>query len=140
MARSLPLALVALALVLVAGCGGGETTAPLPETVEGTVEQEEAPTVAEGDPEAGAEVFTQIAQPTCGSCHTYGPAGTDAQVGPNLDEVLPDMSPEEIHEAIVNPDAQIAEGFAAGIMPGTYGESLNEEQLADLVAFLTQGG
>jgi cytochrome c1 len=61
-------------------------------------------------------------------------------VGPNLDEVLADMSPEEVHEAIVNPDAEIAEGFAAGIMPGTYGESLSEEQLADLVAFLTQGG
>jgi mono/diheme cytochrome c family protein len=140
MARSLPLALVLLVFLLAAGCGGGETAAPLPETVEGTVEQEEAPTVAEGDPEAGAEVFTQTAQPTCGSCHTYGPAGTEAQVGPNLDDVLSDMSPEEIHEAIVNPDAEIAEGFSAGIMPGTYGESLSEEQLADLVAFLTQGG
>jgi mono/diheme cytochrome c family protein len=104
------------------------------------VEQEEAPTVAEGDPEAGATVFTQTAQPACGSCHTYGPAGTDAQVGPNLDDVLPGMSPEEIHEAIVNPDAQIAEGFSAGIMPGTYGDSLSDKQLADLVAFLTQGG
>jgi mono/diheme cytochrome c family protein len=104
------------------------------------VAQEEAPTVAEGDPEAGAQVFTEIAQPACGSCHTYGPAGTSAQVGPNLDDVLPDMSPEEIHEAIVNPDAQIAEGFTAGIMPGTYGDSLDEQQLADLVAFLTQGG
>lgn len=140
MARSLPLALVALTLLWVAGCGGGETTAPLPETVEGTVEQEEAPTVAEGDPEAGAEVFTEVAQPTCGSCHTYEPAGTEAEVGPNLNEALADMSPEEVREAIVDPDAEIAEGFAAGIMPGTYGESLSEEQLADLVAFLTQGG
>jgi mono/diheme cytochrome c family protein len=140
MARSLSLVLVALALVLVAGCGGSETTAPLPETVEGTVAQEEAPTVAEGDPQAGRDVFTQVAQPPCGSCHTYGPAGTSAQVGPNLDDVLPDLSPEEIHEAIVDPDAQIAEGFSAGIMPGTYGDSLDDKQLADLVAFLTQGG
>jgi cytochrome c6 len=95
---------------------------------------------AEGDPEAGAQVFTEVAQPSCGSCHTYGPAGTSAQVGPNLDEVLPDLSPEEIHEAIVDPHAQIAEGFSAGIMPSTYGDSLDEQQLADLVAFLTQGG
>jgi mono/diheme cytochrome c family protein len=140
MARSLPLALVLLALVLAAGCGGGETAAPLPETVEGTVAQEEAPTVAEGDPEAGRQVFLETAQPTCGSCHTYGPAGTEAQVGPNLDESLAGDSPEQVYEAIVDPNAEIAEGFSSGLMPDTYGETLSEEQLADLVAFLTQGG
>jgi mono/diheme cytochrome c family protein len=140
MARSLSLALVALALFLVAGCGGGETTAPLPETVEGTVEEGEAPPVAEGDAEAGAEVFSEASQPTCASCHTYGPANSSAEVGPNLDEAIADWSPEEVLEAIVNPDAEIAEGFAAGLMPGTYGEDLSEQQLADLVAFLTQEG
>ncbi len=80
-----------------------------------------------------------MAQPTCGSCHTYGPAGTQAEVGPNLDEALAGDTPEQVYESIVNPNAEITEGFSPGIMPGDYGETLDEDQLVDLVAFLTQG-
>ena len=61
-------------------------------------------------------------------------------MGPNLDESLAGASPEQVYEAIVDPNAEIAEGFSSGLMPDTYGENLSEEQLADLVAFLTQGG
>jgi hypothetical protein len=32
----------------------------------------------------------------------------------------------------------IASGFSSGIMPTTYGSSLTDQQLADLVAFLVQ--
>jgi mono/diheme cytochrome c family protein len=38
----------------------------------------------------------------------------------------------------VDPDAEIASGFTAGIMPAVYGDQLDEQQLADLVAFLEQ--
>jgi hypothetical protein len=41
-------------------------------------------------------------------------------------------------ESIVDPNAEIASGFQANIMPTTFGESLSDQQLADLVAFLTQ--
>jgi mono/diheme cytochrome c family protein len=133
-----PLLVLAVAL-LAAGCGGGETVTPLPETVEGTVPAETgggATTIEPGDPEAGKEVFTTAAQPTCGSCHTYGPAGTTATVGPNLDEALSGKDAAFVLESIVNPDAEIAPGFAAGVMPKDYGDKLSEKQLADLVAFL----
>jgi len=120
----------------VAGCGGGETVSPLPETIEGTVPAETTPTFAEGDPAAGKEVFTTAAQPTCGSCHTYEAAGTSGTLGPNLDETLADKDAAFILESIVNPDADIATGFTAGVMPKDYGEKLSEKQLADLVAFL----
>lgn len=138
MARSLPLALVVLALAL-AGCGGGETVSPLPEDVEGTIAGETGPSLEGGDAEAGEQVFSEAAQPTCGSCHTYGPAGSQAEVGPNLDEALAGDSPEQIYEAIVSPDAEITEGFSDAIMPEDYGETLSEDQLVDLVAFLSQG-
>jgi mono/diheme cytochrome c family protein len=120
----------------VAGCGGGETVSPLPETVEGTVPAETTPTVGEGDAAAGEEVFTTASQPTCGSCHTYQAAGTNATVGPDLDEALANKDAAFILESIVNPDAEIASGFAAGVMPRDYGEKLSDKQLADLVAFL----
>ena len=89
---------------------------------------------------AGQQIFDESG---CSGCHTLAAAGSTADVGPDLDEVLPDLSPGEIEESIVDPDAQLAEGFGAGIMPDTFGDSLDEEQLSALVAFLTestQGG
>ena len=131
MRRSL---LVALALALFAGgCGGGTTEEPLPEEVQGTVEQE---TVAEGDAGAGERVFA-AAEPTCGSCHTLKAANANGQVGPNLDESLEGDDAQYVYESIVNPDADVVEGFQPGVMPSYQGK-LSDKQLADLVAFLTQ--
>jgi cytochrome c oxidase subunit 2 len=86
----------------------------------------------------GEELFTSAAQPTaCGSCHTLSEAGTNGTTGPNLDDVLPDLSDEQIRQAIMDPDAEVAEGFSPGIMP-RYGESLSEEQVDALVQYLTE--
>jgi mono/diheme cytochrome c family protein len=140
MARTLPLALVAFAcaLTLVAvGCGGGTTVSPTPENVQGSVAQETLPDFSKGDPAAGKEVFTSVAQPACSSCHRYGPAGSTGEVGPNLDDVLQGKDAQFIYQSIVDPDAEIADGFSSGIMPKDYGEKLDDKQLADLVAFLT---
>ena len=128
---SLALLLCALAFALAAaGCGGEETVTPTPDTVIGSVAQ---PTVPEGDAEAGKAVFEDTG---CGSCHTFEAAGTSGTTGPNLDEALQGKDEQFIYNSIVNPDAQIAEGFQPGIMPKTYGEQLDEKQLGDLVAFL----
>jgi mono/diheme cytochrome c family protein len=129
--RRLALILVGSALVL-AGCGGGETVRPLPTKVIGTIA---TTPVEKGDPAAGKEVFTAQG---CGSCHTFKAAGSTATVGPNLDEVLKGKSPDFVHESIVNPNAEIAKGYAPNVMPQTYGSDLSAKQLADLVAFLTQ--
>jgi mono/diheme cytochrome c family protein len=124
--------------VVLAGCGGEKTVQPVPETVEGEVPQAGTTTLPKGDPAAGKTVFTS-ATPSCGSCHAFTPAGTNGTTGPNLDESLADDEPASILESIVNPDAQITPGFQAGLMPKDYGEKLSEQQLADLVAFLSQG-
>lgn len=138
MARTRLLALVALGVafaVAAAGCGGGSEVTPTPETVEGTLPQEETTTVnlEGGDAAAGKTVFSSAG---CGSCHTYAEAGTSGQVGPNLDDVLQGKDAQFIYTSIVDPDAEIADGFSAGIMPKNYGEQLDEKQLVDLVAFL----
>jgi cytochrome c oxidase subunit 2 len=93
---------------------------------------------ATGDPAAGKEVFSTTAQPPCGSCHTLAEANASGTVGPDLDQVLKGKDAAFIHESIVDPDAEIASGFSAGIMPAVYGDQLDEQQLADLVAFLEQ--
>jgi cytochrome c1 len=89
----------------------------------------------EGDPAAGEQVF---AANQCANCHTLQAAGATATLGPNLDETLQGREPGDIRESIVNPSAQIAEGFQDGLMPKDYGEKLSEAELANLVAFLAQ--
>lgn len=135
MRRLLPLVALLILLacgLLAAGCGGGETAEPLPETVEGTIQQE---TVGEGDAEAGGALF---AEEGCGGCHTYGPAGSNAEIGPSLDEALQGDDAATIRSSIINPNAEITEGFGPDIMPADYGEQFDDEQIANLVAFLQQ--
>ena len=122
--------------VAVAGCGSGETVTPTPETVQGTIAQA---TVAEGDPAAGKEVY---AAQGCGSCHTFEEAGSTGQVGPNLDESLQGDDADFIRESIVDPDAEIAEGYQPGVMPSFEGQ-LSDTEIEALVEYLqqaTQGG
>jgi mono/diheme cytochrome c family protein len=68
------------------------------------------------------ELFTE----QCGGCHTLEAAGTAGTQGPVLDEVLPGQSAEQIMESIIDPEATIAEGFPAGVMP-VFNESLLPE-------------
>ena len=114
------------------GDGHAQTT----ETTTGVTETGQTETgAAEGDPAAGKQVFTSAG---CNACHTLSAAGSTAQTGPNLDEGLKGKDAAFIRESIVNPDADVTEGFSKELMPETYGEQLSEEELANLVAFLVQ--
>lgn len=84
--------------------------------------------------EPGAQVFIDTG---CGNCHTFAAAGTTGTVGPNLDEYLaPDDDAAGIEEMIVDPEAEIAEGYSGGIMPQDYGQTIAPEELEQLVQFL----
>ena len=133
----LTLAVLAGFAVLVAGCGGATTTTPTPKTVIGTVPK---PTAVKGNAAAGKSVF---ASQGCGSCHTFAPAGSNGKVGPNLDNLAADAQKanqgsleDYTKTSIQDPNAYIVPGFPKGVMP-TF-SSLSDQQLADLVAFLTQ--
>jgi mono/diheme cytochrome c family protein len=84
---------------------------------------------------AGAQVF---ANNGCGSCHTLAAANSGGTTGPDLDEVLPGQKEAEIEESIVDPEAKIAQGYPAGVMPQEFGEKLSEEELKELVKFLSE--
>ena len=128
-------AFILVVAFLAAGCGGGEEAAPLPETVIGTVEQPGG----KGDPQAGKLVFEKSG---CGSCHTFDPAGSNAKIGPNLND-LPELAKkanqgtleEFVRTSVTNPGAYVEKGFPDGVMPPFNG---SEKELNDLVAFLTQ--
>ena len=72
-----------------------------------------------GNAAAGRTVFEGQG---CASCHTFAPAGATGTVGPNLGEVLADKDAAFIHQSIVDPNAVIASGYSAGIMPENYGQ------------------
>jgi cytochrome c oxidase subunit II len=86
----------------------------------------------------GKTLFTEAAQPTaCKSCHTLADAGATGTTGPNLDEVVPDLSDAEIRQSIEDPDAKITPGFQPGLMP-RYGDTLSPEQVDALVKYLKE--
>jgi mono/diheme cytochrome c family protein len=108
--------------LVVSGCGGGSSSSSSATTEEGAssgeeeaaeeeseegvgggaeAEEEEEMSEAEarsGEGSLSAEgktVFTA----TCGSCHTLKAAGTSGEVGPNLDELEPDLATVE-HQVV----------------------------------------
>ncbi len=92
-------------------------------------------------PVDGASVFAEAG---CGGCHTFAPAGSDGEIGPALDDLAAAAEKagkpldEFVKESIVDPGASIAEGYADGVMPGSFGQSLKPEELDALVTYLTE--
>jgi cytochrome c oxidase subunit 2 len=94
---------------------------------------------APGDAPAtdGKDVFAN-AEPACASCHTLADAGSNASIGPNLDDSLEGKDRAYIERAITEPSADIASGFDDGIMPPNYDETLEPEEVDALVDYLVK--
>jgi cytochrome c oxidase subunit 2 len=90
----------------------------------------------------GKSIFTSSTT-NCASCHTLKDAGATGTIGPDLDKVLKGKSPQFIRTSIVKPNAFIEKGFQGGIMPETFGQTLQPAQINALVKYLsdvTKGG
>jgi cytochrome c oxidase subunit 2 len=83
----------------------------------------------------GKQTFTS-GTAGCTGCHTLADAGSKAVLGPDLDQVLKGKDAAFIHQSIVDPNAVIAKGYRAGIMPQNFGTTLSQQQLDGLVAYL----
>jgi cytochrome c551/c552 len=154
--------ILATAALALAGCGGERTVSPKPEKVVGTVPTQTAPATTSTTPSGGGPKTTTsgttetsgggggassgkalFANNGCGSCHTYGPAGSKASVGPDLDKLAAYAKqakkplPEFTRESIVKPDAYVQPGFPPNVMPSF--ASLTKSQVDALVSFLTKG-
>ena len=128
MRRAALITLSCAAAALVAGCGSKGETAPVPETVVGTL-----PTAApapltpafklKGDPAAGKAIFQSKG---CTGCHTLAAVGATGTVGPNLDQVKPDY---RLATARVT--------LGKGAMPSFKGQ-LSTQQIANVAAFVVK--
>src|SRR4051794_25782038 len=90
-----------------------------------------APPKVPGGP--GAQVF---ANNGCGGCHTLAAAKSGGVTGPNLDEVLPGQSAAMIEESIVDPNAHIAKGYPANVMPSNFETLIKPQEIEQLVEYL----
>lgn len=99
--------------------------APITEAANDEVEPTE-PTVA-ADPEQALDKFG------CRACHSI--LGTESTIGPGLNDVGTRLTMDEIRQAIINPDAVIAEGYPP-IMPDISAR-LTVKELEMLVQFLS---
>lgn len=135
----MPLAVLALLLTACNDTVPGNNrhvTTPTPSAVVGPLPETSGP---KGDPAAGKQLFAANA---CASCHTFQPANATGKVGPDLDKLAAEAKAANrgtleqfVTQSIADPSAYIAPGFP-NAMPKF---KLSTQQIADLVAFLTQG-
>jgi cbb3-type cytochrome c oxidase subunit III len=84
---------------------------------------------------SGEQIFTAAG---CAGCHTFSKAGSNGNIGPNLDELasMAGGSPEEfVRQSILDPNAEVTQGFQAGVMPSFEGR-LTDQQVQALVDYL----
>jgi len=111
---------LALALVLVAACGGGGSDSG-----------------GGDDAAAGQKLFAQAvlgAQTGCSTCHSLDGSTI---VGPSMQGVGGRLSADEIRTSILDPEAVLSDGFASGLMPAVWSDELTDEQVDQLVAYLS---
>ena len=76
----------------------------------------------------------------CGACHTLAVAGTTGTTGPNLNKFIEAGDDEAaIKEMIVKPNAEIAKGYQASIMPQNYGTTLTAAEITALAKYIYDG-
>jgi mono/diheme cytochrome c family protein len=126
------------ALVAYLQSQGGEVTVT-PDDVGGGAQA--ATTPQAGPPPAASfsastDPMELLTMNACLGCHVIDGAGPP--IGPSFDGMGSRLSVEGIRSGILDPAAEVAEGFEqfAGIMPATFGQSLSAQQLEIIVQFL----
>ncbi len=104
------------------GAGGG---AQATETATASATPDETPQTGGAETDQGRQLFVS----NCSGCHTLADAGTNGQVGPNLDDVQPDAG--QVRSAIES---------GPGVMPENLVEGPDLDAVAQYVATATGGG
>jgi cytochrome c oxidase subunit II len=91
----------------------------------------------QGDAARGEQIFSDLA---CNACHL---PEAEQPSGPSIARMMRDAhahadvtAEEYLHESIVLPCAELAEGYSQCIMPQDYGDRLDAQGLADLIEYL----
>lgn len=120
---------------LAASCSGGSVTVETRETL------------VAGDAARGEALYRQTvigpaSAPGCITCHSLeegvalvGPS--HAGIGSRAANAVSGLTAEAfLLESIIDPDANISDGYDGGVMYANYARDLTEQEIADLAAFL----
>lgn len=113
---------------------GNEVTVALP-TAEAAAEVAAAPDSSAAPPAPAATADEAMAKYACLSCHAMD--SKDALVGPGLIDVGERLTPDEIRESILDPNAVMVEGFPPA-MPADFGTKMTVNELQMIVEFLAE--
>ncbi len=113
--------------------GGTEVTVEIPKDLEKKKEGEEEPEEPEpreaiSDPKKLLTLFT------CDACHMIN--GEGGEVGPNLSKIGALRDPAYLRRPILDPTADLAEGFEPDQMPEDMAEQMYVSELEVLVSYL----
>jgi cytochrome c oxidase subunit 2 len=90
-----------------------------------------------GGGQAAADGETVFNDNGCGSCHTLSEAGAKGTVGPDLDNIK-EATKAYIRQSIVDPNADVIQGFPRDVMPQNFGDQIPSQQLDALVDYLLE--
>ena len=114
--------------------GGFEPTVPLPSAGEGAAAAaaaDEDDAEEEGPAETAEAALEKF---TCSACHDL--FGSEADAGPDLRGIAARMSREKLVEAILKPNAEIAKGFEADVMPSDFAGQMRVSELDLITGYL----
>jgi mono/diheme cytochrome c family protein len=128
------LSCLAVVAVAVSACGGSSGSSSSSESTPATTEAPAttapattapATTTAGGGGAVTAAAGKVVFTANCGSCHTLADAGTGGNIGPNLDDLKPDMA------LVVH---QVTNG--GGAMPA-FGGQLSDTQIKSVAKYVS---
>jgi cytochrome c oxidase subunit II len=101
--------------------------------------------VKKGGKTTGPPGLAVFQQNGCGGCHTFKPAGSTGNVGPDLDNLAQaakkanrGSEAQFVQESIVKPQAYLAPGYPDA-MPHIFGTQIPPDKLKQLVQYLVKG-
>lgn len=112
----------------------------LDNTVEMPTDTGDVAAEAESSGEGGgqrplyASVEEILASGTCGACHKVG--GEEGELGPDLTHIGASRDRAYLRRALLDPNADVADGFEPDMMPADLGEQLYAKELEMLVNYL----
>ena len=110
--------------------GGAEVTVEIPT---GTAAEDSAESVASKAQQLGSAEEI-VASYGCGACHKI--AGQSGAIGPDLSAIGATRDSDYLRRAILDPNAEVAEGYPPNLMPATYGSQFYAQELELLVAYM----
>ncbi|MCM8854396.1 MAG: c-type cytochrome [Candidatus Thiodiazotropha sp.] len=108
---------------------------PSPEDAASVASTDQKASDATALPAPATTVEEALGKYACNACHAMD--SSDTLVGPGLVDVGTRLSKEDIRQSIVDPNAVIAEGFAAA-MPADFAAKMTVKELDMIVAYLLE--